>query len=153
LLDNGTTPVPVGGPTPPAIVTQNVADDNGLNLTDGSLVGPGTGLAGTQRAAVFPYIGAPLTSPTASLSATTQGNEAGPTSIVFTVTLSRANDTGAAITFDLSDAGTGTATSGSDYGAIPAGAKISVAPGASAGSFTVPVLDDLLLEATETVVA
>jgi streptogramin lyase len=52
-----------GGPNPPAIVSQNVRDDNGLNLTDGSINPPapqGTGAAGTgtQRAAVFPYIGA-----------------------------------------------------------------------------------------------
>lgn len=47
-----------GGPNAPALVTQNVADDNGLILMDGSIVGPGTALAGTQRAAIFPYIGA-----------------------------------------------------------------------------------------------
>jgi hypothetical protein len=61
LLDNGTTPVPVGGPNPPAIFTQNVRDHNGQNLPDGSidepiaLGGMGTG----QRPAFFPYIGAP----------------------------------------------------------------------------------------------
>ncbi len=42
----------------PLVATQNVADDNGLNLTDGSKVGPGTPLAGTARPAMFPYIGA-----------------------------------------------------------------------------------------------
>jgi hypothetical protein len=47
----------------PLIATQNVADDNGLNLKDGSVVGPGTVLAGTQREAVFPYIGAPNPNP------------------------------------------------------------------------------------------
>ena len=52
----GTTPI--GGPNQPALVTQNVADDNGLNLMDGSVVGPGTVLAGAVRDAVFPYIGA-----------------------------------------------------------------------------------------------
>ena len=46
---------------------------------------------------------------TADLSVTTQGNEAGPIDIVFTVTLDKTNDTGAAIAFDLDDLGTGTA--------------------------------------------
>ena len=153
LLDNGTTPVPVGGPLAPLVVTQNVADDNGLNLKDGSKVGPGTALAGMQRAAVFPYIGAPSAPPRADLSVTTQGSEAGPTGIVFMVTLSTPNTTGVPITFDLSDTKTGTATSGSDYVAIPTGTKISVAPGASTGIFMVPVMDDLLLDAAETVIA
>ncbi|HET7722181.1 MAG TPA: hypothetical protein VFK43_19585, partial [Acidimicrobiales bacterium] len=153
LLDNGTTPVPVGGSLPPFIVTQNVADDNGLNLQDGSLVGPGTPLAGMQRAAVFPYIGAPVPPPVATLSATVQGSEAGQTSIVFTVTLSKPNPLAVPVSFVLSDAGTGTATSGSDYAAIPAGARITVAPGATTGTFTLLVMDDALLEGAETVVA
>jgi streptogramin lyase len=58
-----------GGPNPPAIVTQNVRDDNLLNLTDGSIDPPaprGHGAAGTgsQRPAVFPYIGARNPNPT-----------------------------------------------------------------------------------------
>jgi streptogramin lyase len=153
LTDNGTTPVPVGGPMPPLVVTQNVADDNGLNLKDGSLVGPGSALAGMQRAAVFPYIGDPTPPPVANLSVSQQGSEAGPTGIVFMVTLSRANNFGAPLTFDLTDAGTGTATPGSDYVPIPTGAKITVAPGATTGTFMVPVMDDSLLEGPETVVA
>ena len=59
---------------------------------------------------------------TADLAVTTQGDETGPVDIVYTVTLSTANDTGAAITFDLDDVGTGTATAGADYTAIPANA-------------------------------
>ncbi len=91
--------------------------------------------------------------PTASLSVTTHGDETGPVNIVYTVTLSKTNDTGSAITFDLDDLGTGTATSGSDYTAIAANAQISVAAGASTGTLTVLVTDDALLEATETVIA
>ncbi|CAD7698190.1 unnamed protein product, partial [Ostreobium quekettii] len=90
---------------------------------------------------------------TADLSVTTQGNEAGPVNIVYTVTLSRVNNTGSAITFDLDDLGSGTAASGSDYTAIPANAQISVADGATTGTLTVTVTDDSLLESTETVVA
>jgi hypothetical protein len=88
---------------------------------------------------------------TAALSATTQGDEAGPVNIVYTVTLSKTN--GSAITFDIDEATGDTATSGSDYTAIAAAAQISVAAGASSGTFAVLVTDDSLLEATETVIA
>jgi uncharacterized protein DUF4331 len=59
-----------GGPNPPAIVTQNVKDDNGSNLTDGSTNPPpplGTGAAGpgTVRGIAFPYIGARIVNPSA----------------------------------------------------------------------------------------
>ena len=58
-----------GGPNPPALVTQNVRDDNGLNLMDGSIdpafpQGNGAAGLGTQRAAIFPYIGARNANPT-----------------------------------------------------------------------------------------
>ena len=89
----------------------------------------------------------------ATLSVTTHGDEGGPVDIVYTVTLDKQNDTGAAITFDISDTGAGTATSGADYVAIPGSAQISVADGASTGTYTVTVSQDLLLEATEMVQA
>ena len=57
------------------------------------------------------------------------------------------------ITFDLDDLGTGTASSGNDYTAIAANAQISVGAGASTGTLSVAVLDDALVEATETVIA
>jgi hypothetical protein len=58
-----------GGPNPPALVTQNVRDDNGVNLVDGSTDPPfpqGNGAAGTgtARPIAFPYIGARNTTPT-----------------------------------------------------------------------------------------
>lgn len=46
-----------GEDSAPLIASQNVADDNGMNLFDGSVVGPGSALAGTRRAAAFPYFG------------------------------------------------------------------------------------------------
>ncbi|MBL9151784.1 MAG: autotransporter-associated beta strand repeat-containing protein, partial [Verrucomicrobiales bacterium] len=88
----------------------------------------------------------------ANLSVTTHGVEGG-TDIVFTVTLTKINETGSPITFDLADLGSGTATSGLDYNAIPPGAQISVASGASTGTFTVTVSDDTLVEALETLTA
>jgi hypothetical protein len=89
---------------------------------------------------------------TAALSVTTNGNEAGPVNIVYTVTLSSTNNTGAPITFDVANSG-GTATSGSDFTAFGGAAAISVANGATTGTLTVTVLNDALLEATETVQA
>ncbi|MEO9966458.1 MAG: PKD domain-containing protein [Reichenbachiella sp.] len=88
----------------------------------------------------------------ADLSVTQHGNEAGPVDIVYTVTLSKVNNTGSAITFDIDDDLTGTASSGNDYTAIAGGATISVANGSDTGTLTVVVTDDALLEAdTETV--
>ncbi|MGZ2372086.1 Calx-beta domain-containing protein, partial [Ancylomarina sp. YFZ004] len=89
----------------------------------------------------------------AALSVSNQGNEDAPTDIVYTVTLSSPNNTGSPITFDIDDAGTGTASSGVDYTAIASGATITVANGSSTGTFTVAVIDDGLLETTETVIA
>ncbi|MGZ2372097.1 hypothetical protein ACXR6G_20205, partial [Ancylomarina sp. YFZ004] len=66
-------------------------------------------------------------------SVSTQGSELTPTDIVYTITLSSSNNTGSPITFDIDDAGSGTATSGSDYTAIAAAATISVANGSSTG--------------------
>lgn len=90
---------------------------------------------------------------TANLSVTTEGNETGPVDAVFTVTLGATNNTGSPITFDLDDLGTGTATSGDDYTAIAANAQITVANGATTGTLSVPIIDDALLETTETLIA
>src|SRR5207247_3994865 len=58
-----------GGPNPPILVTQNLKDDNGQNLKDGSTEPPppqGNGAAGTGtvRMAKFPYNGARNANPT-----------------------------------------------------------------------------------------
>ena len=91
---------------------------------------------------------------TADLSVLTHGNETGPVNIVYQVTLSTTNDTGSAITFEIDDLGTGSATSGSDYTAIAGSAQISVADGASTGTFSVTVIDDAVVDAAlETVTA
>ncbi|KAA1259861.1 hypothetical protein LF1_23980 [Rubripirellula obstinata] len=78
-----------------------------------------------------------------------QGIE-GSRALDLTVTLSSRNFSGAPISFDLEDLGTGTATVGLDYQPIPAGAKITVPVGAISGSFRVDVFDDALIEPTET---
>ncbi|MDJ0892828.1 MAG: Calx-beta domain-containing protein [Gammaproteobacteria bacterium] len=88
---------------------------------------------------------------TANLALTTHGQENGPVNAVFTVTLDRVNNTGADITFDLTaPGGTASEGAGNDY-LLPGGAQITVADGAASGSYTLTVLDDALLEGTETV--
>ena len=87
----------------------------------------------------------------AVLSVSEQGAENGA-DVEFTVTLNVDNDTGADITFDLVDVGSGSATSGLDYAAL-AGVQIVVADGARSGALVVPVIDDTRLEADETITA
>ncbi|HET9453323.1 MAG TPA: hypothetical protein VFO66_03475, partial [Gemmatimonadaceae bacterium] len=67
--------------------------------------------------------------------------------VVFTVTLSKQNVTGSAITFDLARSG-GTSTVTDDHGAVTA--SISVANNQSAGTANVTTVDDALLELDET---
>ena len=88
--------------------------------------------------------------PKADLSVTTQGTEAGQSSIIYAVTLGAINNTGADLTFELDDLLSGSATAGSDYDAIPTDAQIVVPVGASSGTYTVGVNDDDRLESTET---
>lgn len=103
------------------------------------------------------FIGdAPDFSTVASLSARTlegtynftQGIE-GDRDIELIVTLGQPNTTGAPITFDLDDLGTGNATPGLDYDAVPADAQIVVPAGSDTGTYTINVIDDLSIEATE----
>ncbi|MCK5028999.1 MAG: hypothetical protein KAR57_05145 [Bacteroidales bacterium] len=92
-----------------------------------------------------------LTDFNADLSVTTQGNESDLVSIIYTVTLSGKNETGDAIIFDFNTNG-GTATAGEDYTAITgASANLTIANGASTGTITVEVLQDVIAEEIETV--
>jgi hypothetical protein len=109
---------------------------------------PGVGVDATPATVTI----ADNETPSADLSVTTSGDETGPVDIVFTVTLSMVNSTGAAITFDLASIG-GSAASGLDYAAIPGGAQISIANGATTGTYTVTVNDDALVEGIETLQA
>ena len=76
--------------------------------------------------------------------------DGGATDMTFTVTLSAAS--GKQVTVDWADAGSGTATSGTDYAAV-AGGTLTFAAGETSKSFTVSVTGDVLAEADETVVA
>ncbi|MCP3900697.1 MAG: hypothetical protein GY707_13395, partial [Desulfobacteraceae bacterium] len=86
----------------------------------------------------------------ATLSVSVDGDETGPVAMTFRVDLSATNNTGSTLTYDLSDLGSGSATSVDDYAAF-AGAQITIADGAAFGTVTVNVVDDSLVEALEDV--
>jgi len=80
-----------------------------------------------------------------SIAAGTDGNEAGPVSGTFTVTLSSASSTDTVVSYTVA----GTATSGSDYTA-PSG-TVTIPAGQTSVTITVPTLNDTAVEGTETV--
>lgn len=84
----------------------------------------------------------------ANVSITQNGTE-GTQDITVTVTLDNPNKTGGNLTFDITDSGTGTATSGDDYTAISG--QITVPNGQSTGTFTIVVSDDPDVEEEETI--
>ncbi|WP_167335410.1 Calx-beta domain-containing protein [Pedobacter kyungheensis] len=82
----------------------------------------------------------------ASISMATNGNENGPVSGIFEVTLSNPSSTDTQITFSVG----GTATEGSDYNAITR--TITIPAGQTTGTINIPVVADAVVEGTETVV-
>ena len=83
---------------------------------------------------------------TVSIAKTTDGNEAGPVSGVFTVTQTAASSTDTILSYSVG----GTATSGSDYTALPS--AVTIPAGATSAPITVAVNDDSLVEPNETVI-
>ncbi|MGM9477963.1 Calx-beta domain-containing protein, partial [Pedobacter sp. GSP4] len=84
----------------------------------------------------------------ATITAGTNGNESGPINGTFTVTLSKPSASDTQITYTLS----GTATEGSDYSAIVT-KTVTIPAGQTMATITIPVLSDVLVEGTETVIA
>ncbi|NCS79999.1 MAG: calcium-binding protein, partial [Microcystis aeruginosa K13-07] len=82
-----------------------------------------------------------------TLGKTTDGNEAGPVSSVFTLT--RTGDLSSALTVNYTLAGT--ATLGVDYtGTTPN--SVTFAAGSSTATITLPTIDDLLSDSSETII-
>ncbi len=75
--------------------------------------------------------------------------DGGSVNLVFTVTLGASSTS--RLTVDYADAGTGTATSGTDYTAVDAG-TLTFAAGVTSRTIAVPVTGDTANEANETVV-
>ncbi|WP_298506399.1 Calx-beta domain-containing protein [uncultured Maribacter sp.] len=73
--------------------------------------------------------------------------------IIYTATLSTVNNTGTVITVDFADLTTGSATSGTDYTAVPVNATITIANGATTGTINIPTTQDSVIEGNETIIA
>jgi hypothetical protein len=86
----------------------------------------------------------------ANLSTSIEGNEEGPVSLEFTVTLSESLQSD--VSFDINDLETGTATRGEDYVGFPNNTSITVLAGEITGTFSVQVLSDNAVEPQETMV-
>jgi hypothetical protein len=78
--------------------------------------------------------------------ATTSGNETGPVSIVFTISQDGIAPTDTVINLALS----GSATSGADFTAPPA--TVTIPAGQTSATVTVPVINDTVVEANETLI-
>lgn len=80
---------------------------------------------------------------------TLNGGTENTTDITFRVQLSQSNATGHDLTAQLSDSGTGSATSGGDFAVFDG--SVTIPDGDAWADVTVSVLDDALLERTETI--
>ena len=107
----------------------------------GLLVGAWCMFAGDAAAQTLPTLS--IDSPTVN------EGDSGSTSMTFTVRLNASS--ASQVTVDYADAGTGTATSGTDYTALPAG-TLTFSPGTRSQAITVTVQGDITVEADETVV-
>lgn len=85
-------------------------------------------------------------SATVSIANTTNGAEAGPANGTMTLTLTKVSATPTVVAYTV----TGTATSGTDYTALSG--SVTIPAGSLTTALTIPVLDDLLLDASETVI-
>ena len=82
---------------------------------------------------------------TVSVAGTTDGSETGPVNATFTVTQSAVSSINTVVNFTLG----GTAAEGSDYTAIPH--SVTIPAGSTTATITIPVINDALVEPTETV--
>ena len=152
LSSANTLTIAAGDTTSTGTVTI-AAVDNALDEPDKSVTVSGT----VSHDGVTPPTAKTLTitdddpAPTLSIDSpsVSEGNS-GSRNLTFTATLSAAS--GRQVTVGYADAGTGTATSGTDYTAIAAG-TLTFAAGTTSRTFNVSVTGDVLDEADETVKA
>ena len=134
-----------------ATITVPVLDDALVEGTETVIVTLGAMTAGDAQISIGAANAATVnitdTADTAqvTIAATTDGVEPG-TNGVFTVTLSAASSTDTTVSYTVA----GSATAGSDYTALSG--SVTILAGATTATITVPVLDDALVEGTETVV-
>src|SRR5207249_2934138 len=80
-----------------------------------------------------------------SIATTRDGNESGPVSGLFTVSLTQASATDTLLSYSVG----GTAVSGSDFS--PLSGSLTIPANQLSATIAVPVMDDTLVEGTETV--
>ncbi len=148
---SGTVTIPAGATT--ATITIPVIDDAVVegnetviitltSITSGS---PGVTL-GAAASIVATNTIADNDAPTVSIANTTNGNEAGAVNGVMTVTMSATRPTAVTLTYSVA----GTATSGTDFTALSG--TVTIASGATTATISIPVIDDLIVEGSETVI-
>src|SRR5436190_288418 len=142
-----TDKIPAGSTS--ATITIGVTDDALVEATETVTI---TGLTKTSGDADITVVSLhdalPIfdnDSATVSVTGTTNGDESGAVSVVFTVTQTAASSTDTVLTYSVG----GTATAGSDYTA-PSG-TVTIPAGSTSATITISVTDDALVEATETV--
>ena len=118
--------------------TVNVRLKDPVNAAVSTTAGTGTGTITDNDATPTLLISSPSVAE----------GDSGSTSLTYTVTLSAAS--GREVTVQYADAGTGTATSGTDYTAITAG-TLTFAAGTTSRTFNVLVTGDTVNESNETV--
>ena len=124
--------------------------DDAADETDETITVSGTSGSLTVNSATISLTDDDAT-PTLSIdSPSVSEGDSGSTSLTYTVTLSAAS--GSQVTVRYADAGTGTATSGTDYTAITGGTTLTFAVGTTSQTFDVSVTGDTLDESNETVV-
>ncbi len=126
------TYIPPGGKT----VILSLSESNDFVRADGVLA------ASTATMTILPTTG------TVSLAATTNGTEGG-TDAVFTVSLNRFLTHTEAVTVGYTVSGTSTAIAGNDYTALSGTVTIPGSSTNNSATITVPIIDDLIAEATE----
>src|SRR5438067_1284443 len=147
-------------PAPDGIVARNVTRVQACALpifTDDALVEATesitiTGLTKTSGDADITVAGSSASrnildndSATVPLTGTTDGNEAGAVSVVFTVTQTAASSTDTVLTYTVG----GTATAGSDYTA-PSG-TVTIPAGSTSATLSTALFRSALVEATESI--
>ena len=96
----------------------------------------------------FSYL--PLSTSTAVVNQETNGNETGPQDIVYKLTLSSPNQSGATLTYPVSFVNSSTTTNGTDHSFINGASNFTVPVGDSVAYFNLTVVNDNFVEGTET---
>jgi Calx-beta domain/Domain of unknown function DUF11 len=144
---SGTVTILAGATT--ATISIPVIDDAIVETSETvivTLTGVTTGLATLGAGLVATNTIIDNDSATVSIANTTDGAEAGPINGVMTVTQTATSATNTVLAYSVS----GTATSGSDFTALSG--SVSIPSGSTTATITIPVLNDVIVEPSETVI-